>query len=114
MAEINHCVVQEDRFTLLHKNFDFSWNVDRNFNTILGYTIFKLISIIHKPIKMKSSVIFLNLIIFRPALELTNSDLQSQQRKCFTKDFLVEVLDLCHCLHKLYYHYQTTLLPSLN
>ena len=100
--------------TLLHKNFDFSKNAVRNFNFILGYTIFTFISIILKSFKKKSqlnfpfySIIFLTLIIFKPALESTNSDLQSQIRKCFTKDFFsVEVLDLCNRLHDSYHHYQ--------
>ena len=94
LAGINHCVQWENKLTLLHKNFDFSKNAVRNFNFILGYTIFILISIIRKSFKKKSrlnfpfySIIFLTLIILKPALESTNSDLQSQLRKCFTKDF---------------------------
>ena len=73
------------KISLLHKNFDFSKNAVRNFNFILGYTIFTLISIIHKSFKKKSrlnfsfySIIFLTLIILKPALESTNSNLQSQ------------------------------------
>ena len=76
-----------------------------------------LISIIHKSFKKKFqlnfpfySIIFLTLIILKPALESTNSDLQSQLRKCFTKDFFsVEVLDLCYRLHDSYHHYQDCL-----
>ena len=91
-------------------------NAVRNFNFILGCTIFTLILIIHKSFKKKSwlnfsfySIIFLTLIILKPALESTNSDLQSQLRKCFTKYFfLVEVLDLCYHLHDSY-HYQDCL-----
>ena len=50
------------------------------------------------------------MIILKPALESTNSDLQSQLRKCFTKDFFsVEVLDLCYRLHDSYHHYQDCL-----
>ena len=102
------------KISLLHKNFDFSNNAVWNFNFILGYTIFTLISIIRKSFKRKSrlnfpfySIIFLTLIILKPALESTNSDLQSQLRKCFTKDFFsVEVLDLCYRLHDSYHHYQ--------
>ena len=107
--------------TLLHKNFDFSKNAVRNFNFILGYTIFTFISIILKSFKKKSqlnfpfySIIFLTLIIFKPALESTNSDLHSQIRKCFTKDFFsVEVLDLCNRLHDSYHITKTALLPHL-
>ena len=117
LAGINHCVQWENKFTLLHKNFDFSKNAVRNFNFILGHTIFMLILIIHKSFKKKSwlnfsfySIIFLTLIILKPALESTNSDLQSQLRKCFTKDFFsVEVLDLCYRLHDSYHHYQDCL-----
>ena len=111
---INHCVQWENKFTLLHKNFHFSKNAVRNFNFILGYTIFTLISIIRKTFKKKSrlnfsfySIIFLTLIILKPALEPTNSNLQFQLRKCFTKDyFSVEVLDLCNRLHNSSHHYQ--------
>ena len=117
LAGINHSVQWENKLTLLHKNFDFSKNAVRNFNFILGYTIFTLISIILKSFKKKSrlnfsfySIIFLTLIILKPALESTNSDLQSQLRKCFTKDFFsVEVLDLCYRLHDSYHHYQDCL-----
>ena len=92
-------------------------NAVRNFNFILDDTTFMLISIIHKSFKRESrlnfsfySVIFLTLIILKPALESTNSDLQSEQRKCFTKDFFsVEVLDLCYRLHDSYHHYQDCL-----
>ena len=94
LAGINCSVQWENKLTLLHKNFDFSKNAVRNFNFILGYTIFTFISIIHKSFKKKSrlnfpfySIIFLTLINLKPALESTNSDLQSQLRKCFTKDF---------------------------
>ena len=94
LAGTNHFVQWENKFTLLHKNFDFSKNAVRNFNFILGYTIFALILIIRKSFKKKSrlsfpfySVIFLTLIFLKPVLEPTNSDLQSQLRKCFTKDF---------------------------
>ena len=117
LAGINHSVQWENKLTLLHKNFDFLKNAVRNFDFILGYTIFTLILIIHKSFKKKSrlnfpfySIIFLTLIILKPALESTNSDLQSQLRKCFTKDFFsVEVLDLCYRLHDSYHHYQDCL-----
>ena len=76
-----------------------------------------LILIILKSFKEKSrqnfsfySIIFLTFIILKPALESTNSDLQSEQRKCFTKVFFsVEVLDLCYRLHNSYHHYQDCL-----
>ena len=117
LAGINHSVQWENKLTRLHKNFEFSENAVRNFNFILGYTIFTLISIILKSFKKKSrlnfsfySIIFLTLIILKPALESTNSDLQSQISKCFTKDFFsVEVLDLCYRLHNSYHHYQDCL-----
>ena len=104
-------------YNLLRKNFDFSKDAVRNFNFILGYTIFTLILIIHKSFKKKSrlnfpfySIIFLTLIILKPALESTNSNLQSQRRKCSTKYFFsVEVLDLCYRLHDSYHHYQDCL-----
>ena len=91
---------------------------------ILGYTIFTLISVILKSFKKKSrlnlsfyilnfdyfKITFLTLIILKPTLKSTNSDLQSQLRKCFTKDFFsVEVLDLCYRLHDSYHHYQDCL-----
>ena len=82
LAGINHCVQWENKFTLLHKNFDFSKNAVRNFNFILGYTTFTFISIIRKSLKKKSrlnfsfySIIFSSLIILKPALERTNSHL---------------------------------------
>ena len=114
LAEINHSAQWENKLTLIDKNFQFLKNAARNFNFILDYTIFMLISIIHKSFKKKSrlnfsfySIIFLTLIILKPALESTNPDLQSQLRKCFTKDFLsVEVLDLCYRLHHSYNNYQ--------
>ena len=114
LAGINHCVQWGNKLTLFHKNFDFLKNAARNFNFILGYTIFRLISIIHKSFKKKSrlnfpfySIIFLTLTILKPALESTNSDLQSQLRKCFAKDiFSVEVLDICYRFHNSYHHYQ--------
>ena len=94
LAGINHSVQWENKLTLLHKNFEFSKNAVRNSNFILGYTMFTLILIILKSFKKKSrqnfsfySIIFLTLIILKPALESTNSDLQSQLRKCFTKYF---------------------------
>ena len=93
LAGINHSVQWENKLTLLHKNFDFSKKAVRNFNVILGYTIFTLISITHKFFEKKSRrnfpfywIILLTLIILKPALESTNSELQSQLRKCFTKD----------------------------
>ena len=46
LAGINHFVHWENKFTLFHKNFDFSKNAVRNFSFILGYTIFTIISII--------------------------------------------------------------------
>ena len=47
------------------------------------------------------------MIILKPTLDLTNSDLQSQLRKCFTKYFFaLKVLDLCNCLHDSYHHNQ--------
>ena len=89
LAGINHSVQWENKLTLLHKNFNFSKNVVRIFNFILDYTVFTLISIIRKSFKKKSrlnfpfySIIFLTSIILKPALESTNSDLQSQLRKC--------------------------------
>ena len=51
MAGINHCVQWENKFTLLHKSFDFSKNALRNFNFILDYIIFTLILIIRKFLK---------------------------------------------------------------
>ena len=54
LAGINHSVQWENKLTLLHKDFDFSKNAGRNFNSILSYTIFMLISIIHKSFKKKS------------------------------------------------------------
>ena len=91
MAGINHCVQRENKFSLLHKNFDFLKNTVMNFNFILGYTIF---TVIRRSFKNKSqlnlpfySFIFLNLIILNLALEPKNSDPQSQLRKCFTKYF---------------------------
>ena len=54
MAGINPCVQWENKFTFLHKNFNFSKNAVRNFNFILGYTVFTLISIIRKSFKKKS------------------------------------------------------------
>ena len=58
LAGINHSVQWENKLTLLHKNFDFSKNAVRNFNFILGYTIFTLILIIHKSFKKKSRLNF--------------------------------------------------------
>ena len=94
LAGINHAVQWENKLTLLDRNFDSSKNATRHFNFILGYIISTLISIIHKSFKKKPrlnfsfhSIIFLTLIILKPALESTNSDLQSQLRKCFTKYF---------------------------
>ena len=82
LAGINHSVQWENKLTLLHKNFDFLKNAVRNFDFILGYTIFTLISIIHKYFKKKSrlnfpfySIIFLTLINLKSALESTNSHL---------------------------------------
>ena len=43
---------------LLHKNFDFSENAVRNFNFILGYTIFTLILIVSKLLKRSLDEIF--------------------------------------------------------
>ena len=114
LAGTNHSVQWENKLTLLHKNFEFLKNAVRNFNFILGYTIFTLISIIRKSFKRKSrlnfpfySIIFLTLIILKPALESTNFDLQSYLRKCFTKDLFsfLKVLDLCNRLHDSYNHY---------
>ena len=48
LAGVNHSVKWENKITLLHKNFSFSKHAVRNFNFILGYTIFTLILIIHK------------------------------------------------------------------
>ena len=94
LTGINHCVQWKNKFILLHKNFHFSKNAVRNFNFVLGYTTFALISIISKSFIKKSrlnfpfySIIFLTLIILKPALESTNSELQCQLRKCFTKVF---------------------------
>ena len=42
MAGINHCVYWENKFTLLHKNFNYSKNAVKDFDFILGYTIFTL------------------------------------------------------------------------
>ena len=46
------------KISLLQKNFDFSENGVRNFNFILGYTIFTLISIIRKSFKNKFKLNF--------------------------------------------------------
>ena len=54
LAGINNSVQWENKLTLLHKNFDFSKNAVRNFNFILGHTIFTLILTIHKSFKKKS------------------------------------------------------------
>ena len=51
LAGINHSVQWENKLTLLLKNFDFSKNAVRNFNFILGYTIFTFILIIRKSFK---------------------------------------------------------------
>ena len=108
MTGITHCVQWENKFPLLHKNFDFSKNTVRNFNFILSRAIFLLISIIHKSFKKKSrldfpfySFIFLTLIILKPALEPTNSDPQSELWKCFPKD-----LDLSNRLPDSFHHCQ--------
>ena len=114
LAGMNHSVQWENKLTLLKKNFDFSKNTVSNFNFILDCIIFTFISIIHKSFKKKSrlnfpsySIIFLTLIILKPALDSINSNLQSQLRKCLTRDFiLVEVHDLCCRLHDSYDHYQ--------
>ena len=90
------------------------YNAVRNLNPILDYKIFMLFSIFRKFLKKKSrlsvlfySLMLLTLIILKPALEPTNSDPQSQLRKCFTRDsFSVEVLHLCDRLHNSYHHYQ--------
>ena len=94
LAGINHSVQWENKLTLLNKNFEFSKNAVRNSSFILGYTMFTLILIILRSFKKKSrqnfsfySIIFWTLIILKPALESTNSDLQFQLRKCFTKYF---------------------------
>ena len=58
LAGINHCVQWGNKFTLLHESSNFSENVVRNFNLILGYTIFTLISIVRKSFKKKSRVNF--------------------------------------------------------
>ena len=82
------------KISLFRQNFGFLKNTVRNFNFILGCTMFTLILITHKSFNKKSqlnlpfySIIFSTLIILKPALEPTNSDSQSQLRKCFTKDF---------------------------
>ena len=94
VARINHCVRWENKCALLLKNFDFLKNAVRNFSFIIGYTIFTLISIIRESFKKKSrlnfqfnSIMFFTLIILSPALEPTNSNLQSQLMKCYTKCF---------------------------
>ena len=93
-ARINHCVRWENKCALLLKNFDFLKNAIRDFSFIIGYTIFTLISIIRESFKKKSrlnfqfnSIMFFTLIILSPALEPTNSNLQSQLMKCYTKCF---------------------------
>ena len=93
-ARINHCVRWENKCALLLKNFDFLKNAVRDFSFIIGYTIFTLISIIRESFKKKSrlnfqfnSIMFFTLIILSPALEPTNSNLQSQLMKCYTKCF---------------------------
>ena len=58
LAGINHYVQWENKFTLLHESFNFSENVVKNFNLILGYTIFTLISIVRKSFKKKSRLNF--------------------------------------------------------
>ena len=58
LAGINHSVQWENKLTLLHKNFDFSKNAVSDFYFILGYTIFRLISIVHKSFEKKSRLIF--------------------------------------------------------
>ena len=112
MAGMSHCVQQGNKFSLLHKNFNFTKNTGRNLHFILGYRIFTLVLIISKSFKEKSrlnfsfySFIVLTLVILKPALEPTKSDQQSQLRKYFTF-FSVEVLDLCNRLNDSYYHYQ--------
>ena len=92
--------------SLLVKNFNYSKNAVKNFDFILGYTIFTLILFIGKSFQKKSrlnfsfySFIFLTLIFLKTALEPTNSDPQSQLKKCLTKNvFLVQVLNLRDCL----------------
>ena len=92
-------------------------NAVRNFNFILVYPIFMLISIIYKSFKKKSwlnvsfySIVFLTLIILKPALVSTNSDLQSQLRKCFTKCFFFGRSPRSMLpLHDSYQHYQDCL-----
>ena len=58
LAGINCSVQWENKLTLLHKNFDFSKNAVRDFYFILGYTIFRLTSIVHKSFEKKSRLIF--------------------------------------------------------
>ena len=43
MARINQCVYWENKFTLLYKNFNYSKNAVKDFDFILGCTIFTLI-----------------------------------------------------------------------
>ena len=112
MAGINYSLQWENKITLLHKNFDFSKNAVRNFCFILGYTIFTLISIIHKSFKMKSllnfpfyPIIFLTFIILKPVLESTNFNLQSPKEMFQLNFFSVEILDICCHLHDSYHHY---------
>ena len=58
MAGIKHCFERENKFTLFHKNFDFLKNAVRNFNFILGFTVFTLIPIIRRSFKNKSRLNF--------------------------------------------------------
>ena len=76
LAGLNHSVQWENKLTLFNKNFEFSKNAVRDFNFFLGYTIFKLISVILKSFKKTSRlnlcfypIIFLTLIILKPTLE---------------------------------------------
>ena len=58
MAGIKHCFERENKCTLFHKNFDFLKNAVRNFNFILGFTIFTLIPIIRRSFKNKCRLNF--------------------------------------------------------
>ena len=94
LAGKRHCAQSENKLPLLDKNLNLLKNAVRNFNFILGYTIFTLILIICKSFKKKYwlnftfySFIFSAFIILKPVLEPINPETHSQLRKCFTKDF---------------------------
>ena len=117
LAGINHSVQWENKLTLLHKDFDFSKNAGRNFNFILSYTVFTLISIIHKSFKKKSrqnfpfySIIFLTFDYFKASFRVEKFRSTISTKEIFHKRFFfLEVLDLFYHLHDSYHHYQRLL-----